>query len=80
MTQDNFKLISENGSVAWEMVKQGLGIGVMAAEIAARTPGVECVLPDLELMRVPIWLVTHRELHTSRRIRLVFDLLAESLS
>jgi hypothetical protein len=25
----------------------------------------------------PVWLTTHRELHTSRRIRLVFDLLAE---
>jgi hypothetical protein len=28
---------------------------------------------------MPIWLVTHRELHTSRRIRLVFDVLAEAL-
>ncbi|MFB3111130.1 MAG: LysR family transcriptional regulator, partial [Gemmatimonadales bacterium] len=28
---------------------------------------------------VPVWLVTHRELHTSRRIRLVFDVLAETL-
>ncbi len=80
LTKDNFKLISESGAVAWEMVKQGLGIGVMAKEIAERTPGVECVLPDLDPIPVPIWLVTHRELHTSRRIRLVFDLLAESLS
>ena len=80
LTKDNFKLISESGAVAWEMVKQGLGIGVMTKEIADRTPGVECVLPDLDPIPVPIWLVTHRELHTSRRIRLVFDLLAESLS
>jgi hypothetical protein len=28
---------------------------------------------------VPVWLATHRELHTSRRIRVVFDLLAEEL-
>ncbi len=80
LTKDNFKLISESGAVAWEMVKQGLGIGVMAKEIAECTPGVECVLPDLDPIPVPIWLVTHRELHTSRRIRLVYDLLAESLS
>lgn len=33
--------------------------------------------PDLDPM--PIWLVTHRELHTSRRIRIVFDVLAECL-
>jgi hypothetical protein len=28
----------------------------------------------------PIWLVAHRELNTSRRIRLVFDLLAQDLA
>ena len=79
LTKDNFKLISESGAVAWELVKQGLGIGIMAKDVAERTPGVECVLPDLDPIPVPIWLVTHRELHTSRRIRLVFDLLAEAL-
>ncbi len=79
LTRDNFKLISESGAVAWEMVKQGLGIGVMAQEVADRTTGIECVLPDLDPIPVPIWLVTHRELHTSRRIRLVFDVLAECL-
>jgi hypothetical protein len=30
-------------------------------------------------VRFPIWRVTHRELRTSRRIRAVFDLLADSL-
>jgi hypothetical protein len=28
----------------------------------------------------PIWLVAHRELNTSRRVRVVFDLLAEELA
>jgi hypothetical protein len=28
----------------------------------------------------PIWLVTHRELRTSRRIRVVFEALAEGLA
>ena len=79
LTSSNFKLISESGAVAWELVKQGLGIGVMVKDVGDRTPGVECVLPDLDPIMVPIWLVTHRELHTSRRIRLVFDLLAASL-
>jgi len=36
-------------------------------------------LPQAEPVEFPIWLVTHRELHTSRRIRLVFDLLAEAM-
>ena len=80
LEKDNFRLTSENGAVAWEMVKHGLGIGLMAEDVANQTPGVECVLPDLDPIPVPVWLVTHRELHTSRRIRLVFDVLAESLS
>ena len=79
LEKDNFRLTSENGAVAWEMVKYGLGIGVMAEDVADQTPGVECVLPDFDPIPVPVWLVTHRELHTSRRIRLVFDVLAETL-
>ena len=47
--------------------------------MAALASGIEQVLPDLDPIPVPVWLVTHRELHTSRRIRLVFDLLAEEL-
>ena len=43
-------------------------------------PELERVLPELDPIPMPIWLVTHRELHTSRRIRLVFDLLAEGLA
>jgi DNA-binding transcriptional LysR family regulator len=43
-------------------------------------PDIEPVLPGLDPIPVPIWLVTHRELHTSRRIRLVFDFLAEAFS
>lgn len=62
------------------LVKQGLGIAPLPKEIPALTLGIEPVLPDLEPVPIPTWLVTHRELHTSRRIRLVFDLLAEALS
>ncbi|MFK7882107.1 MAG: LysR family transcriptional regulator, partial [Roseobacter sp.] len=41
---------------------------------------IEKVLPDFPSLEFPIWLVTHRELQTSRRIRIVFDLLARGLS
>ena len=80
LTKRNFKLVTESGVVAWELVKQDLGIFVMVKEIAELTPGIECVLPELEPIPIPVWLTTHRELHTSRRIRLVFDLLAEAFS
>lgn len=31
-------------------------------------------------MPVPMWLLAHREVRTSRRVRVVFDMLAEALS
>ena len=80
VTTDHFPLLTGSGLVAWHMVQQGLGIGIMMQEAAAFAPAVEEVFPDFGAVPVPVWLVTHRELHTSRRIRLVFDLLAETLS
>lgn len=78
--RDNFRLISENSVAAWEMVLRGLGVSVMMKEVAERTGGVVRLLPELVSAPVPIWLVTHRELRTSRRIRVVFDILAEALA
>ena len=52
----------------------------MIREVGNATPGVEQVLPRLPAIPVPYWLCTHRELFTSRRIRVAFDLLAEALS
>ncbi|MFY0616469.1 LysR family transcriptional regulator [Shimia sp.] len=77
---DNFRTGSDSGLVAWEMCKQGFGISPMADDVAEATSGIERVLPDLAPIVFPIWLTTHRELHTSRRIRLVFDALAEHLT
>jgi DNA-binding transcriptional LysR family regulator len=79
VTRDSFRTGSQNGIVAWELVREGLGVGVMADDIAALTPGVERILTHRAPFRFPIWLATHSELHTARRIRLVFDLLAENL-
>jgi DNA-binding transcriptional LysR family regulator len=80
VAERNVRFAADSTVVAWEMVKQGLGIGVNMREVAAVTPDVEQVLLDFPPIPVPIWIVTHRELHTSRRIRLVFDLLAEAFS
>ncbi len=76
---DRFRIISANSVVLWEMVRQGLGICMMLKEIAELMPGVVRLLPELPGTPVPVWLVSHRELHTSRRVRLVFDTLADEL-
>ena len=80
VSRDNIRLSSEIGIVAWEMVRRGLGVGVMMHEVAELDPQIIRILPDLPKLPVPIWLTTHRELHTSRRIRLVFDHLAAAFT
>lgn len=77
--RSQFKVVTDNGIAMCELVKHGLGVGVMTREMSRMLPGVECVLPDFQPFPVPVWLTTHRELHTSKRIRLVFDILAEVL-
>lgn len=76
---DQCRIVSENGVVVWEMVRRGLGATVMLREIAERAPEIVRLLPDLPATPVPVWLVSHRELRTSRRVRLVFEILAEEL-
>jgi len=76
----NFVLACQNQLVQWALVRHGLGIGVNAGPIGDAEPGVERILPDLAPFMFPVWVVSHRELHTSRRVRLVFDRLAEALA
>ena len=41
----NFRVYTENHLVHWELLKQGLGIGVMPEQIGNAEPKVACVLP-----------------------------------
>ena len=79
LTEANFPLLTESYLVMWELVRQRAAIGILDAHIGDVDPVVRRVLPDLEPLVFPIWLVSHRELTTSRRIRRVFDFLAEEL-
>lgn len=79
VTRKNFPILTENHLVQWELAKHGAGICIVMDEVGDAEPRVRRVLPDLPPLPVPIWIAAHRELRTSRRIRVVFDLLAEAL-
>ena len=79
LTEANFPLLTKSYLVMWELVRQGAAIGILDAHIGDADPIVRRVLPNLEPLAFPIWLVSHRELATSRRIRRVYDFLAEEL-
>ena len=80
LTGRNFPVLTGSHLVHWALVKQGVGVGVMPLQVGDAEPSVTRALPDMDPFEIPVWLVAHRELNTSRRVRLVFDLLAEEFS
>ncbi len=80
LTGRNFPVLTGSHLVHWELVKQGLGVGVMPIRTGDAEPLVRRILPTMDPIEVPVWLVAHRELRTSRRVRLVFDFLFDELS
>lgn len=81
LDEENFAYRSSNGVVSWEYTRRGLGIAVMSQAVA-QVPDIERIDTHLDLapMEFSTWLVTHRELHTSPKIRLVYDTLARCLN
>ena len=76
---EQFALRTDDLMAYWAAVRAGLGIGFVAAFLLRDDPEIVPVLPDMPLPTVPVWLVVHREIRTSRRIRAVMNFLAREL-
>lgn len=72
------RTFSTSGEVLVALCRAGLGMMVIG-EDTIEAEGFEPVLQDQFKLEIPTWLVAHRELNTSRRIRLVYDALANQL-
>ncbi len=79
-TAENITVMTDSGIGAWEMARAGMGIMPMLEELAAPFPEMQILLPEAPVFPVPYYLTTHSELRSSRRIRLVYDVLVELLS
>jgi DNA-binding transcriptional LysR family regulator len=80
LSEGNFTCYADQTVSHWALVCQGMGVGAMLDEIADQSPQMVRVLDEVPPVRFPFWLASHRELRTSRRIRIVYDALAEGLS
>ncbi len=80
LNRKDFALRTDSQTAIWELVRAGLGIGFAQRELVASTGGMEPLLPELIIPPLEIWLTTHRELFTSRRIRVIYDRLGELLT
>jgi DNA-binding transcriptional LysR family regulator len=79
VSEANFRSSANSHLVHIEMARAGLGIGVMPCALGDADPSLQRVLPEDPNFAYPVWLVAHRELHTNRRVRLVFDLIADMM-
>ncbi|MEO1305453.1 MAG: LysR family transcriptional regulator [Pseudomonadota bacterium] len=79
LTRDQFRFNSPSGLLLYELVRQGLGVGILTKDVERVSNTIRPILPGQFEIPIPVWLVTHRELHTSKRIRVVYDILAEEL-
>lgn len=75
---ENFTIFSDNGVVGWQYARQGFGLCIMTDEVASQAPDM-VKLDAFMNFEYPVWLVAHRDLHHSPRMRLLFDVLAEHI-
>ncbi|RGP41708.1 HTH-type transcriptional regulator CatM [Altererythrobacter insulae] len=80
VSSDNFTILTTSGCTLYELVREGAGIALLPTSVARGRLGLVRILPEVSGGEMPTWLVTHRELNTSPRIRLTFDHLAENLA
>ena len=77
---EQFALRTDDLMAYWAAVRAGLGIGFVASYLLQQDEEVVQVLPALAIAPLPAWLVVHREIRSSRRIRAVWDFLARELA
>ena len=71
--RDFFRFRCDDQVAAFEAVRAGVGVGFAPVWLASRYPELRRIAADIAIPSLPVWLVTHREMRTSSRIRAVFD-------
>jgi DNA-binding transcriptional LysR family regulator len=77
--REHFAFRTDDLIVVWQAVRAGLGIGFVSEHQIRSDPAVITVLPKLKIEPLPVWLVVHKEIRTSKRIRAVYDFLSDAL-
>jgi DNA-binding transcriptional LysR family regulator len=78
--RDMFAFRSDSDLAQLAALRAGFGIGASQMGIARRDKNLVPVLHSELIIPMEVWLVMHRDLRSSRRIRLLFDHLAPRLA
>lgn len=77
----HFSMICKNQLVQFEIMKRGGMLAFLPDHIAIQQKDLKpAFVNQFEPMKLDAWLVCHRELHTNRKVRMVFDFLSENFS
>jgi DNA-binding transcriptional LysR family regulator len=79
VTRELFAFRSDNDHAQLAMLRAGFGIGGTHIRIAARDKNLVHLPFEAFAMTLPVWLVTHEDLRGVRRVRLLYEHLAEGL-
>ena len=79
MAREQFAFRTDDLMAYWQALRSGVGMGFVADYLARTDPDVIAVLPMLKIPPLPVWLAVHREIRTSKRIRAVYDFLAQAV-
>jgi len=80
LTREMFAFRSDSDLAQLAALRAGAGIGVCQLGIARRDPDLVRVVPEAFSVNLDVWVVMHKDLRASRRMRLMFDHLATALS
>ncbi|MCA0043034.1 LysR family transcriptional regulator [Celeribacter litoreus] len=75
---ERFLAVSNSHLVVMDMIRAGLGVGIVPDRVAARDPSLVRV-GSYPALSHEMWAVAHRELRTSARIRVLFDALVQNI-
>jgi DNA-binding transcriptional LysR family regulator len=79
LTTANFHITSDNMLVQWQLLCMGHGIAIVPIEIADRNSKLTRLLSESVSLESERWLVSHREMRSNKKVRVVFDLISSEL-
>jgi DNA-binding transcriptional LysR family regulator len=79
LKRKDFALRTDSDAAYIAAIRAGIGIGICQVPLAAGPPRLRRLVPKLAV-ELPVWVVTHEDLRTSRRVSLVFEHLVTSLT
>ena len=80
LAREMFALRSDADLAQLAALRAGFGIGVTQLGIGRREPDLVALLPGALKFELEIWLAMHKDLRATKRMRLLFDRLAQDLA